>query len=123
VKARHPRSLLQNRPLGKGTGTAVRRYDALVRRSDLAFLSALLLALLVACPAKREQSPDTQTPDSNGQPEPPFPCQKDSDCTPPACGPCTPGAELVQQSRVCVVNPCPNVRVGCSAHKTCVVVP
>jgi hypothetical protein len=84
-------------------------------------LGTLALALLIACPAKREQSPDSQTPDSNGEAVPPFPCQTDRDCTPPACGPCTPGAELQQQAPACVVNPCPNVKVGCSVHKTCVV--
>jgi hypothetical protein len=101
--------------------TAYLAYDATMRGRGVTLPHALLLALMVGCPAGRGQAPDTQTPDSNGEALPPFPCQKDSDCAPPACGPCTPGAELVQQSLSCVVNPCPNVKVGCSAHKTCVV--
>jgi hypothetical protein len=92
-----------------------------MHRPGLAMWLAVLLALLAACPGRPAQSPDTQTPDSNGEPLPPVPCEKDSDCKPPACGPCTPGAVLLQQVQECVVNPCPNVKVVCSAQRMCVV--
>jgi hypothetical protein len=77
-------------------------------------LLALAAWALVGCPP-------AQTPDSEGEPLPPFPCQKDADCVAPACGPCTPGAVLLQQTRECAVNPCPNVAVACSPQKVCVV--
>jgi hypothetical protein len=72
--------------------------------------------VLVAC----ARAPDAQTPDSNGEAIPPFPCKTDAECSPPACGPCESGAPLLQQSPSCAVNPCPNVAVVCSRN-ICVV--
>jgi hypothetical protein len=80
-------------------------------------LGAFLVSwTLTACPSQ-----PAQMPDEHGEPRTPYPCQKDADCMRPSCGPCTPGALLVQESPACAVNPCPDVAVVCSPKRVCVV--
>ena len=81
---------------------------------------AVLLSLVALCEGACS-GPPPQTPDSDGQPQPPFPCHTDAECIAPSCGPCTSGTVLLQQSRACAVNPCPGIAVACSAQKVCVV--
>jgi hypothetical protein len=104
---------------------------------ELALRLTLLLGVPVACQDKSVPSRDTpttsapshdtpspstpMTPSSSGVVQKPVPCEKDSDCRSPACGPCTPGAPLLEPTPACFVNPCPNVKVACSAQKNCVV--
>jgi hypothetical protein len=83
---------------------------ASMRLSPLARLAPLLLLALAGCRGSPELLPTSG-----------IPCEKDSDCSPPACGPCTPGAELTQSAVSCAVNPCPGVVVGCSARRVCAV--
>ena len=94
-------------------GPRRRRLDV-VRLLLVASMVSLFSLLLAGCP-------EAQSPDAQGEALPPFPCQKDADCSPPACGPCNAGAVPVQQNKACAVNPCPNVAVACSPQKVCVV--
>lgn len=80
----------------------------------LALAASLFWLALAGCP-------EAQSPDSQGQVQPTYPCQKDDDCMSPSCGPCSSGAKLLQSSPACAVNPCPNVAVVCSSQKVCVV--
>jgi hypothetical protein len=82
-------------------------------------LAALFVPLALAgCPDK----PDARSPDApGGDAERTIRCQRDSDCSSPACGPCTSGAPLLQGGPSCAVNPCPDVPVVCSPQKICVV--
>jgi len=54
--------------------------------------------------------------------KPTIACKRDADCAPPACGPCTSGAPLVDDGVACAVNPCPAIQVVCSAEKKICVV-
>src|SRR5690242_14991469 len=85
---------------------------AMPRRALALFLTLAALALLLgAC----------DPPSARGLLGQTISCQKDADCHPPSCGPCIPGAELINDPRECVVNPCPDAKVACSPRHVCVV--
>jgi hypothetical protein len=84
---------------------------------------------LVGCPRQdpAAQTPDARAPVPSGPSTPSgpsantIPCQKDSDCGSPVCGPCISGEELQSNGPSCAVNPCPNKPVACSPKKTCII--
>ncbi len=56
----------------------------------------------------------------------PIPCKSDADCPRRSCGPCTPGAVLMNNRMLsvsCTVNPCTNSRSICGPQGLCIIHP
>ena len=103
----------------------------------LALPALALLAFAIACTERPAPSPSPASPSATATAAPtvapsapaappegaPIACASDAECSPPACGPCTPGAVIERGGPECYVNPCLNPSAVCGPNHVCVIGP